>query len=216
MTYIYDILLNFTDEERIIEFFEWDENDCLEHIKKMPIIRINTKKLDEIINNSITVEKEFLNRIKGLTILYKKTKNLQYSVLLTDLNKVIGLEFNSKGQVIAKTSLLIDEEDEIIEECFDIKEENINYKINKKININTLTRNEIKKQNYLLKEIESTYKENNIDKLVYLYEEIYNKDNLSIKDKYIRIKEDLINNYNIKHNKLYEIVKLSNTKKTTT
>ena len=63
MTYIYDILLNFTDENRIIEFFEWDDSDNLEHIKKIPVFRTSSKQLSELLNNQIIVEKEFLNKI---------------------------------------------------------------------------------------------------------------------------------------------------------
>ena len=36
MTYIYDLLLNFTDDERILEFFEWNEKDEIINIKKIP------------------------------------------------------------------------------------------------------------------------------------------------------------------------------------
>ena len=133
MTYVYDVLLNFTDENKIIEFFEWDNDDIIEHVKKIPIMRVSSKKIIDIINNEIMVEKEFLERIKNNTTLYKKTKNLQYAVLISDLNRVIGIEFDKEGKIISKSSLLLDEEEEIIEECLDIKEENLNYKIIKKI-----------------------------------------------------------------------------------
>ena len=136
MTYIYDGLLNFSDTERIVEFFEWNNNDSIDHIKRIPLIRISSNAFNELINNNIVVEKEFLDKIQDSTWMYKKTKNLEYAVLITDLNKVIAFEFNKEGKIIAKSGLLLDEEEEIIEESYDLKEEKLNYKIESKINNN--------------------------------------------------------------------------------
>ena len=133
MTYIYDVLLNFSDTERIVEFFEWNNNDSIDHIKRIPLIRISSNTFNELINNNIVVEKEFLDKIQDSTWMYKKTKNLEYAVLITDLNKVIAFEFNKEGKIIAKSGLLLDEEEEIIEESYDLKEENLNYKIESKL-----------------------------------------------------------------------------------
>ena len=38
MIYIYDILLNFNTS--LIEFFEWEENDLIKYIKKIPIYNL--------------------------------------------------------------------------------------------------------------------------------------------------------------------------------
>ena len=38
MTYIYDILLNFKDE--LIEFYDWNKNDNIIHIRKIPLLKI--------------------------------------------------------------------------------------------------------------------------------------------------------------------------------
>lgn len=214
MTYIYDVILNFTDDTRIIEFFEWTTDDIIEHVKKIPLVRVSSKQLSELISNNVIIEKSFLERIKGSTTLYKKTKNLQYAVLISDLNKVIGLEFNNKGEIISRSSLLLDEEEEIIEECYDLKQEELSYvlKGDEKKDI-FLTRAEAKKKRYLLKEMENLYKEKNIEKLTYLYEELYKKDSLSFQEKYLKIKADIENNYSEVHNTLYEIVRLTYIKK---
>lgn len=214
MTYIYDVLLNFTEEERCYEFFEWNIDDEIEHIKRIPLYRVSTKTLGEILTHNIILNKEFLNEIKDKTLSYKKTSNLEYSVLLTDLNKIIALEFNSSGNIIARSNLLLDEEEEIIEEAYEVAEENIKYILDKKIyKENFLTRKEQKHQKYLIQEINYLYKEKLYDKLNYLYEELYPKDKLSIDKKYERIKEDITSNYNDRHNNLYEIVRLTYTKK---
>ena len=214
MTYIYDVLLNFTEEERCYEFFEWNIDDEIEHIKRIPLYRVSTKTLGEILTHNIILNKEILNEIKDKTLSYKKTSNLEYSVLLTDLNKIIALEFNSSGNIIARSNLLLDEEEEIIEEAYEVAEENIMYILDKKIDKeNFLTRKEQKHQKYLIQEINYLYKEKLYDKLNYLYEELYPKDKLSIDKKYERIKDDITSNYNDRHNNLYEIVRLTYTKK---
>lgn len=214
MTYIYDVILNYTDDPRIIEFFEWNKTDKEEHIKKIPIIKVSTKQLYEIINYNIKIDKAFLDKIKNQTIIYKTNKRIEYSCLLTDSNKVIAIEINKNGIVISKSSLLLDEEEEILEESSDTTEEIINYTIKNKITYNNyLTRKELLQQRYLLKEIEYLYKEKKYEKLAYLYEEIFSKDNLSMKNKYIRLKEDIIENYSNVHNELYEIVRLTYIKK---
>lgn len=214
MTYIYDVLLNFTDDERIIEFFEWDEKDYPEHIKRIPLIRVATKTLTDFINKKVKVDSDLLDKIKGETSLYKKSQNLEYATLISDLNKVIALEFNSEGEVISKSSLLLDEEEDLLEEASDLKEESISYKIiNKYSKEPFLTRQEIKRKRYLLKEMDNLYKENNIDKLTFLYEELFKKDDLSFYDKYMRIKTDIAEHYSKKHNKLYDIVRLTYVKK---
>lgn len=214
MTYIYDVLLNFSDTERIVEFFEWNNNDSIDHIKRIPLIRISSNAFNELINNNIVVEKEFLDKIQDSTWMYKKTKNLEYAVLITDLNKVIAFEFNKEGKIIAKSGLLLDEEEEIIEESYDLKEENLNYKIESKINNNIfLTREEQKKQKYLLLELDNIVKENNKNKLNFLYHEIFLKDKLTFEEKYLKLKEDIEKNYTSKYNNLYEIVRLTYIKK---
>ena len=213
MTYIYDVVLNFTDDSRIIEFFEWTSEDIIEHVKKIPLVRVSSKQLSELINNNVKMDKLFLEKIKCSTTLYK-TKNLEYAVLISDLNKVIGLEFNNQGEIISRSSLLLDEEEEIIEECYDIKQEELSYTIKDKNKKDFfLTRTEDKKKRYLLKEMENIYKDKNIEKLTYLYEELYKKDNLSFQEKYLKVKNDIEKNYSEIHNNLYEIVRLTYIKK---
>ena len=78
---------------------------------------------------------------------------------------------------------------------------------------NFLTREEVIRKRYLMKEIESLYETKDYDKLNYLYEEVFESDNNNIKNRYYLIIEDINNNYTDKYNKLYEIVRLSYQKK---
>lgn len=214
MTYIYDVLLNFTEQNNPIEFFEWNKDDTLEHIKRIPLIKVSSKTLNDFTKYNIQVDKSLLDRIKETTIMYRKTKDLDYALLLSDTNRVVAFEFNKKGEIISRSSLLLDEEEEIIEESYDEKEEQLLYKkLNKLSQEKFLTRTEKNHQNYLLKEIDFLYKEKQKEKLQYLYEEIYSKDNLTLEEKYLKLKQDLLQKYTNKFEQLYKIVRLTYIKK---
>lgn len=214
MTYIYDILLNFTDDENYFEFYEWKEDDLFEHIKRIPIIRISKEQMQEIMFNKIKVSQDFLELIKGNTISYKNKKDIKYGCLVCDLNKAIALEFNSKGLILSKSSLLLDEEEDVIDETSLLDEEKINYELIEKYHFDYfLTRDEAFKKRYLLKEIEYLKKQKNYDKFNYLYEEIFPKDDLSFTERLTKLVNEIKNNYNSKFNDLYEIVRLTYIKK---
>ena len=62
MINVYDILVNIIDSERVYEFFEWNNKDDIEHIKKIPLVKVSSHFLDDCINNNITVDKSFLKK----------------------------------------------------------------------------------------------------------------------------------------------------------
>ena len=108
----------------------------------------------------------------------------------------------------------MDEEEAVIDECSNINESNLTYTIIEPYNLNYfLTREELFKRNYLLKELDYISKVNDVDKLIFLYEEIFKTDKLSFEKKLKRLIDDIKNNFNSKHNELYEIVRLTYTKK---
>lgn len=207
MNYIYDVVLNFQDE--LIEFYEWSSEDTIDHIKRIPIFRVTSQNLNDLVNKNIKINNDFIQKIKNKTKCYRKTNDLKYSALFTDLNRVVGIEFTSEGNNICRSSLLLDEEETIILECrFDLVEK-LYYQVNSKVNINFLTRQENKKRNYILKELEKVYETNNIDKLNYLYKEFFNDISLSFESKYLKLHKLIKDNYESKYNILYDIFKLS-------
>lgn len=214
MIYIYDLLLNFQDSDRLVEFFEWSLHDSLDHVKRIPIVRIPSVDMDHFCFSDILVETNFLNKIKGRTLLYKKKKTIFYSCLFCDLNRVVAVEFSSKGKVIARSCLLLDEEEEVIDSTRGLEEERISYKVLKKNNrCSFLTREEEFQRKYLQQEMNSLFKSKNVDKLSYLYEEVFGKDNLSFVSRYDRLMDDLTNHFDCRYRKLFKIVRLSYSKK---
>ena len=151
MNYIYDVVLNFQDE--LIEFYEWSSEDTIDHIKRIPIFRVTSQNLNDLVNKNIKINNDFIQKIKNKTKCYRKTNDLKYSALFTDLNRVVGIEFTSEGNNICRSSLLLDEEETIILECrFDLVEK-LYYQVNSKVNINFLTRQENKKTKLYFKRI---------------------------------------------------------------
>lgn len=210
MIYIYDILLNFTDRNRILEFYEWHNKDVIDHIKKIPLYRINSDSIEAIIKNKIKVNSDFLNKIKDKTLIYKNKNSIPYACLFSDTNKVVAVEFDSSGNSICKSFLMLDEEEEILDDSIDLDIYNLEVEVIKKNQVNYfLTREELFKQSYLFLEIRNLYDRKLVDKFNYLYEEIFGKDSLNITDKYHKFIEDISHNYSNKYNYLYDIVRLS-------
>lgn len=208
MNYIYDIVLNFNKD--YLDYYEWNKSDTFTYIDKIPIYVVNDTSMNDIYNSSIKIDKSLLDEIYNKT--YTNKNKIKYSLLVTDRNRVIALMFDDNGFVIKKSSLLIDEEDVVIEEANLYTLDIFNYGIiNSVINKSFLTRKEKYIKNSLLEEINYLYNNKIYDELNYLYYEIYN-DNVSIKDKYKRLLNIIDNNNFDKLNYLYEIIKLTKEK----
>lgn len=213
MLYIYDILVNFMDGDRIYEFFEWDYKDIIEHIRKIPAIRVDEDTFYDLIYNEVKVDKNFLDIIKDKTYTYKE--GIEYAIIISNLDRCYALEFNGEGEIIFKSSLLIDEEDEVIECSRKLEKLKIDYTLIDKINkdSNCFTRKEEIDRNLLRREIISTYEAKNYEKLNYLYEEAYGGDITDIELRYHRLLDDINNNFSSGLKKLVQIIYLTNKKK---
>ena len=89
INYFYDLLVNLNDENAYF-FYEWDKNDNIIHLKKIPIIKIDHDDFKNFISSQIIVEQSFLNLIYNKTETYdKEAKFVEYMALLTDGNNSI-------------------------------------------------------------------------------------------------------------------------------
>ena len=114
MIYIYDILVNFNNG-RPYEFYEWSDKDEVINIKKIRLVRIGTDELDDLLNYDCVIDKELLIKIHNNCELYNKIKNnlYDYTCLLSDGNRVVAFKFNKDGDIVSRSKLLLDEENEI-------------------------------------------------------------------------------------------------------
>lgn len=215
MNYIYDILVNFNDKE-IYDFFEWEKTDDIEHIRRIPIFKVDSKTLYDFKNNKIKVDKDFLSKIKNKTEVFanKMIEYIEYATIISDGSDLVVIEFDSNGNYLLKSSMLLDEAEDTLEESEMFETTKINYNIIEKINYNKfLTRNERKIINYIKKEINYLIKVKNFDKLKYLYFEWYNKKENNINKTIDGLNSILTIDFSSKHSKLFELIKFSNMKK---
>lgn len=206
MVYIYDIVLNFNDE--LLEFFEWEDNDDIKYIKRLPLIRVEDSLIKDVLENDILFDDLLLDQIKGKTIYYD-SKNENYPVVvLSNQDIAIAILINNNGYKYSR--LLLDEEYEVLNIVSKLSTTKVDYSIIGKKSINNnLTREERKIRGILLKEIDYLYNSNKLDKLNYYYYEYFNEINNNKEEVYKRLKETL-SVIDDKHLKLLEIVKLAN------
>ena len=204
---IYDIVLNYERVEDSYESYEWSKNDYFTYIEKIPIIRVSTKQLKEIYSSTIQLSKLLLKQI------YRKTFSsigvIPYCMLVTDMLRVLSISFNEEGISTMKSSLLLDEEEAIIEENREMVCRNISYKV---LETNSSlfwgTRREKKIQKYLLKEIEKLSKNHLYDEIHYLYRELSSVPR-KMEEEYFFLIEQVRNHFHPSCESLYEIIQFS-------
>ena len=205
MNFIYDIVLNFNKD--YYDFFEWNKKDSIVNIKKIPLFIVNNDIFNSMKSDFVTVNTDFIDSIKDKTYTYNRQK-IGNSCLLSNGKQVIGVLFNEKGDLIKKSSLLLDEEDEVLDEIYNDDITNIDIvKIKKGKSNDTVNRVQKEKKDFLIRYIN---REKNITNLKYLYYDYFEKDEEdSNKIRDILINE-IKNNWNKKFDSFYEVVKIFN------
>ena len=208
MNYIYDVVLCFNKYDLNISFYEWNNSDTFTHIEKIPIYRITDIGMNEVNSHLIRIDNSLLSSIKNKTV--SKNEIINYSLLVTDMNRVLGLKFSKDGLLLEKSSLLIDEEDTVIEEASILDLDIFNYELLDSYKEELfLTRKEKNIKNSLLNEINNLYENGMFDEINYLYYEVFNE-NKSIHNKYLDLVK-IINEGNYIE-ELFEVVKMTKEK----
>lgn len=192
MIYIYDILLNLRQIDDALEFYEWREDDGIEHIKKVPLFKVSKTLIEDLFTNKLQLDITILPKIRNKAICYfnGETKQIPYLVLLSDGRKCFAIELDNKGNTLYKSSLLLDEEEEVLEMTEELAEMPIGYKKTKINNSkDQLTRFEKDNQKFLLRELERI--KDNKEEINYLYEEYFDNNLTSIEDKFNTLKDNI-------------------------
>ena len=168
MNYIHNIYLNFNNE--YYDFYEWVDNDNIIHLNKIPIIKVHSNKLKEILTHKIIIDNELYKKIYNKTESnYNKYKT---SLLITDNKDIVALSFDNNKVSTYISSLVLSDELDILNELKNMKEYNLNYKIISKRKYITDTRSELKMKRYILKNIKYI----SYDRLKYIYYDCFNKE----------------------------------------
>lgn len=174
MKNIYDILVNF--KKIPYEFYEWNKEDDVKHVKKMPSIKVSDSTLYDIFYNDAVVSKNFLDQIKDKTEIFfgRTVKKVKYACVIYNDDVALSILLNDNGEIIGKSKLLFDEEEDVLKEDVPLKE--IDYNIIKKSKkISGLTRREAKIVLLLSKYLDKIYENKKNDEIKYMYFECFNK-----------------------------------------
>lgn len=202
MNFIYDIYLNFNDI--LYEFYDWNKKDKIIHIKRIPLFKVNSKTLRDIVSKKIKLSSSFLSLIENKTIIYGREKQI-CACVFTDSDNVVAVMFNLDSLESTKKSyFLVEEELDILDISVRMDEYSIKYTIVSEDVPFLKTRKEALEYKFLLKELDNI----DSDLLKYLYFECFSKEENDYKRAFKRIKELLNNSNSLEYRKLYNLLSL--------
>ena len=144
------------------------------------------------------MDSDFLLKIYRTCEVYttKKVKIIDYCCLFSDGDRVIAIEFDKGGNVLYKSKLLLDEEEEIAVLADNLEIFSFKYELLKRVlDDRFFTRNELLIRKYLVKEIEECYSSKNYNKLKFLYQEYFEDDDF--------LDDNVVNKHEEKPKKIY-------------
>lgn len=190
MNYIYDITINF--QKNLYDFFEWNVSDNIFRLRKIPLFRVKEELIRDLNTFKLVLDYKILEMIRNKTELFSNNKKIEYACIFSGGNDAIGCKLSDKGEIIAKTKFLIDEDIEINEIAKKIDIIMIDYKIIGSEELNFKTRNERAISNYIFKKINYLKGE----KIKYLYFDLFGNDtNMNDKEIKLFIKKELSINF---------------------
>ena len=188
MDYIYDIVLNF--QSNYYEFYEWKTTDKIINVKKILVYLVSNQDYLNLKYNDVILDRK---------ILPKQIKMF----LVTNGIEVMGLLLDGEGKVIKKSSLLLDEADDVMEDKETIKHLPLRYIKNKEKSHITYNRLLEEKINFIQKYFSNIDIERDEYLLKYIYYEIYNREENNINKVHKELKELIKNDIN----KIYQSIK---------
>ena len=206
MNYIYDIVLNFNSN--YYEFYEWNKNDNIINIRKIPTFKVDNQTYYDFKFNDITVKNDFLKLIEDETSIYLGNTN-KYMCIITNSKEAIGVMFNKNGLIIKKSSLIIDEENEVLELAYDIENTRIDYQVNrvcKKMRLVSSSEGEKKKK--IINNLNHLFKINNYELIRYIYYDAFLKEEKDVNKIYDELINVINKNETIYINRISSILEL--------
>ena len=203
MNYIYDILLNFKKE--FFEFYEWNLNDDIINIRKIPVFKVRKNQLYDFKNCNLKLNQKFLKSIFNKSEIFKgrNKKSIKYSFLVGNNDDVLAIYLDDEGKILYKSDLLIDEYEDTLEVMNELDITDIEYETICTNSFDFKTRNEKEKICYIINHLYKTSE----DKLKYLYYEFFDKKEENIDVIKNTIIKKIDNDFNFV-NKVYDFYKL--------
>lgn len=160
----------------LFDFYDWNPNDNIINVRKIPLFKITSNQLKEIKENSIQFDSEFLKKFQNKTELFsgKDIKYIEYCCLFSNGSETIAVLI--KNNHVEKSHLLVDEELEVLEVVTRLQEETVKYQILKRSkNTGFKTRKEIETERMIRRHLKKLKEEDALQQLKYLYYECFNE-----------------------------------------
>lgn len=160
MQYYYDVLGNFS--EYILKFYEWESNDDIVNIKKIPFIKISKEDMRVLLSYSVILEMESIVR---------NSKDKTNYLLFSTGCDALMVELNQEGKIIYYSSLLIEDELEVNELAHNMNTIKLKFKVLDKIKSLSDYRQGEKAKNLIVHELKKIRDNDNKDECLYYYYE---------------------------------------------
>lgn len=203
MKYAYDVVLNFNDD--FYNFYEWNTNDTITYVKKIPIYKVTNGIINEIITNNISLDVSFIETIP-ISYIYKEMfiEKVYGLMIMTSTDSSIALNFDNNGKVLKISDIMLDDLEEITNLVNKMKYTNIKYEVLSKKEDRLVIRNDVNMYNFIYNKIDSI---NNKDEIKYIYYECFLKNDCNnIND----MKKNIKKYYTKDPEKLYKLLMLYN------
>lgn len=190
MNYYYDLVLNF-DLDHLWHFYEWEKSDFLTYVKKIPLFRVDFETLRDFLLFHIKLDSSFVSEIAHKTIVNNQDETLEYAFLMSDAKNSLAVLLNEEGNVIALSSVLISDDNNINEFMYTLKERTLSYECLEKRNHRHELRQKEKLNQVIQIELSTLKREQNMNKLKYLYYEWFGHDETDFLKMYEDMQEAL-------------------------
>ena len=160
MQYYYDVLGNLS--EYILKFYEWESNDDIVNIKKIPFIKISKEDMRVLLSYSVILEMDNI---------VKNNKDKTNYLLFSTGCDALMVELNQEGKIIYYSSLLIEDELEVNELAHSMNTIKLKFKVLDKIKILSDYRQGEKAKNLIFHELKKIKDNDNKDECLYYYYE---------------------------------------------
>lgn len=192
MNYYYDIVVNWDENEALL-FYDWNESDSVEVIKKIPLYRISSSLLQLLLGHFGRIDPNFLKEVEQKTTLRTKgvTNTIDYAFLVSDGKNALALECDASGKVLCLSRLLLDDALNVCEMIYGLEETEILFEAGEKREQRKVLREEERRKQLLRYEIDALEKSRNESKIKYFFLEWFGYTLPSSDEMVTKMKKDL-------------------------
>lgn len=208
MNYYYDVILNFNMDE-FLKFYEWEKDDDLLTFQKIPLFRVSFETLCDFLQYEIKMAPEFLDYVEHRAIVKRKEEEIFAAFLISDTKNSFGVLMDEKGNINSLSSLSLEDDNNLSEFMYTIKEKSLSYEKGKKRFVKKGNRQEKYVKRLISVELKTLLEENNVDKIQYLYYEWFNEVNDNVLEMISSMEKELEKPINEKMKEIYYIIRLS-------